>query len=301
MERPIDYDFQEFRQKKKAETGEPGRKKKGGLANIFLVQFILSLVTAIILLFANVLFHDFVDEMKQFYLTQIRGEAGITENISEVFYNIGSFLTTPAGGEISSSSSQNSSSEGSSQDSSSSEANPSEVENFSTQTMAMGMGGEENPLPLAQESAGLAELDTEPLKTSYVIPLHGIISSSYGYRLHPTTGLPDFHKGIDIPAQEGTPIAAFKDGTIIQAQNSTSFGNFVAIQHENGVISRYGHCSKLNVKVGDFVKAGDIVGFVGNTGYSTGNHCHFDLSVNGVFVNPLEIIPTHQEDGYAAV
>ena len=75
----------------------------------------------------------------------------------------------------------------------------------------------------------------------------------------------------------------------------------MAVEHENGVVTRYGHCSKLNVKVGDAVEAGDTVGFVGNTGYSMGNHCHFDLSVNGVFIDPLKVIPSYRKAGYVTV
>ena len=310
MEHPIDYDFQDFRKRKKDELDGPD-ERKGGVGNVFLAQLIVVLVTAIILLFANILFPDTIGEMKNFYIKQIKNDAGITQDVTNVFNSVSNFLTASTGDDSRNSSSSSTSGSGSSQtdsdssSSSNSSSSDSSVTSGSSgsapQTMAMGMGGEENPLPLFQESAGLAEPDPEPLKTDYVVPLHGILSSSYGYRIHPITGIPDFHKGIDVPADEGTPIAAFKSGTVIQAQGSVSFGNFVSIQHEGGAISRYGHCSKLNVKVGDTVEAGDIIGFVGNTGYSTGNHCHFDLSVNGVFVNPLKVIPTHQEAGYAAV
>ncbi len=311
MERPIDYDFHEFRKKKK-EDPEGQEERRGGIGNVFLIQLVIGLVTAILLLFANVLFPDALKEAKNFYETQVKGDLGITQDISNVFQDVTDFLTASSGDSASgaSSSPENSSGSGSSSSNSDDDESGSSVSSTvglessnpsSASAMAMGMGGEENPLPLSRESAGLAAPDTEPLKTDYVIPIHGKISSGYGYRLHPITGLPDFHKGIDIPADEGTEISAFRSGTVIQAQSSVSFGNFVAIQHENGVITRYGHCSRLNVKVGDMVEAGDVIGFVGNTGYSTGSHCHFDISVNGVFVNPLKVIPSHQEAGYVAV
>ena len=310
MERPIDYDFYEFRKKKK-EDPEGQEKQRGGIGSVFLIQLVICLVTAILLLFANILFPDALIEIKSFYEIQVKGDLGITQKISNIFQDVTDFLTASSGDSASGTSflSENSSSSGSSSSNSDDESGSSmsstvglESSNpSSASAMVMGMGGEENPLPLSRESAGLAAPDTEPLKTDYVIPIHGKISSEYGYRLHPITGLPDFHKGIDIPADEGTEISAFRSGTVIQAQSSVSFGNFVAIQHENEVITRYGHCSRLNVKVGDIVEAGDIIGFVGNTGYSTGSHCHFDISVNGVFVNPLKVIPSHQEAGYVAV
>lgn len=308
MERPIDYDFHQFRKKKKEDSEEQGGRK-GGIGNVFLIQLVICLVTAILLLFANILFPDALIEIKSFYEIQVKGDLGITQEISNIFQDVTGFLTASSSDSISGSSSSSESQSGSSSSGSDSSGESgtssslgSESSNpSSASAMAMGMGGEENPLPLSRESAGLAAPDTEPLKTDFVIPIHGKISSGYGYRLHPITGLPDFHKGIDIPAEEGTEISAFRGGTVIQAQGSVSFGNFVAIQHEDGVITRYGHCSRLNVKVGDVVEAGDIIGFVGNTGYSTGSHCHFDISVNGVFVNPLKVIPSHQEAGYVTV
>lgn len=312
MEHQTDYDFHEFRSKKK-EDPEREDERKMGAGGLFLAQLIICLITAILLLFANVLSPEPIKELKNFYETQVRDDVGITQDVSNLFHNVAEFLTAPAGDDASSPSSDPSASsldsdpsgsDASAPDDSSeisSGSKPDDSNPSSVPTTAMGMGGEENPLPLSRESAGLGEIDTEPLKTDYVLPIRGKISSGHGYRIHPITGLPDFHKGIDIPAEEGTEIAAFRPGTVIQAQSSVSFGNFVAIQHEDGVITRYGHCSKLNVEVGDVVEAGDTVGYVGNTGYSTGNHCHFDISVNGVFIDPLKVIPGHLEDGYAAI
>ncbi len=312
MEHQTDYDFHEFRGKKKEDPEREGGRRTGA-GSLFLAQLIICLITAILLLFANVLFPEPIKELRRFYEMQVRDDAGITQDVSNLFHNVAEFLTAPAGDDSSSPSSGTSvgssdsdpfsADAGASDDSSgiSSTSKPDDSDPSSAPTTAMGMGGEENPLPLSHESAGLGEIDTEPLKTDYVLPISGKISSGHGYRIHPITGLPDFHKGIDVPAEEGTEIAAFRSGTVIQAQSSVSFGNFVAIRHEDGVITRYGHCSKLNVEVGDAVEAGDIVGYVGNTGYSTGNHCHFDISVNGVFIDPLKVIPGHLEDGYAAI
>lgn len=309
MEHPIDY--HEFR-KKKNEEFEPNVNKKGGIGNLFLVQIIVVLLTAILLLFVNIGYPEGMQGLKEFFKTQVQGDEGITQAVTDVFQEFTEFLTSStsdssngrSGSESSASLDSSLSSQGTSSESMSSTSSGSDSSialSSGTSTLAMGMGGEENPLPLFRESANLAQVDLTPLQTDFVVPLHGYISSGYGYRNHPITGLPDFHKGIDIPAEEGTPISAFRGGTVIQAQTSVSFGNFVAIQHDDNTITRYGHCSSLNVAVGDEVKTGDTIGFVGNTGYSTGNHCHFDISVGGVFIDPLKVLPSHVETGYVAV
>ena len=115
-------------------------------------------------------------------------------------------------------------------------------------------------------------------------PVSGRISSRYGatesIRNHA-------HKGLDIAASNGTPIYAAADGVITYSQyNSGGYGNLVKISHGNGVESYYGHCSKLYVKVGQTVKAGDLIAAVGSTGRSTGNHLHFEIRVNERQVNP---------------
>lgn len=269
------------------------------------------LATAIILLFVNVLFPTALNDLKLFYVRSVRGDSGITSDITGVFNNVTNFLTaasdedkdsgSSSGSQSNSEPSNSSDSSKSDNSSSSSTVSGSESSQPQVSSLAMGMGGEENPLPLARESAGLAAPDTQPLKKDYVIPLNGRISSGYGYRLHPITGLPDFHKGIDIPANAGTPIKAFRSGTVVQAETSYTFGQFISIDHGDGVITRYGHCSELKVAVGDQVTVGSIIGLVGNTGYSTGNHLHFDISKDGVFIDPLKVIPSHTENGYAAV
>lgn len=117
-----------------------------------------------------------------------------------------------------------------------------------------------------------------------VAPTVGRISSRYGanesIRNHT-------HKGLDIAASNGTPIKAAADGVVTYARyNSGGYGNLVKIDHGNGVESYYGHCSKLYVKEGQTVKAGDTIAAVGSTGNSTGNHLHFEIRLNGTQVNP---------------
>lgn len=115
------------------------------------------------------------------------------------------------------------------------------------------------------------------------LPVTGIISSRYGEssRLRRST-----HTGLDIATSNGTPISVVADGTVTCAEYSGAYGNLVKVSHGNGVETWYAHTSKMYVKVGQEVKAGDIIAAVGSTGNSTGSHLHFEIRINGNHVNP---------------
>ncbi len=117
-----------------------------------------------------------------------------------------------------------------------------------------------------------------------------MLTSAYGYRVHPITGNYSFHNGVDLAAAQGTPIYATKSGTVTTATYNYAFGYYVVVNHLDGFSSLYGHMTHYTVSEGDYVTRGEIIGYVGSTGYSTGPHLHFTIYYNGSTVNPMSYI-----------
>lgn len=116
-----------------------------------------------------------------------------------------------------------------------------------------------------------------------------LVTSPYGYRIHPVTGKSRFHAGIDIGAAHGTSILAANDGVVIvSGYNSGGYGNYVVINHGGGYTTLYAHCSSLLVSVGQKVSRGQVIARCGSTGMSTGPHIHFEVQVNGTTTNPMQ-------------
>ena len=126
--------------------------------------------------------------------------------------------------------------------------------------------------------------------TPSVWPTRGWVTSGFGYRKSPFTGLREKHEGWDIGARSGSPVRATADGMITVAGRERGYGKLIEIDHGYGVVTRYGHNSKNLIKVGNKVKRGQIVALVGNTGRSTGPHLHYEVLVNGVPTNPKNYI-----------
>ena len=126
----------------------------------------------------------------------------------------------------------------------------------------------------------------------FIWPVYGSITSSFGYRS--IFGSYSYHGGIDIATAYGTNIKAADGGTVVFAGTGTgsywSYGNYVVIDHGNGKQTYYAHCSSLLVSTGDKVYQGQPIARVGSTGRSTGNHCHFEVKINGTSVNPLSYL-----------
>jgi murein DD-endopeptidase MepM/ murein hydrolase activator NlpD len=126
--------------------------------------------------------------------------------------------------------------------------------------------------------------------TPAIWPARGWLTSRFGYRIDPFTGLRQLHEGIDIANRIGTPIVAPADGVVARVFNNFGFGLMVEINHGYGIVTRYGHLSKSYVKVGKRVKRGDRIAAIGNTGRATGPHLHYEVRLNGVPINPQNYI-----------
>jgi len=121
-------------------------------------------------------------------------------------------------------------------------------------------------------------------------PVHGNITSPYGYRQHPITGARDFHGAIDISANPGNPVTATADGIVSFSGWNGGSGNLVVIEHGFGFSTLYAHNKMNAVKVGQKVKRGDIISYIGSTGNTTGPHLHYEVWKNGSPVNPKSFI-----------
>lgn len=121
-------------------------------------------------------------------------------------------------------------------------------------------------------------------------PTSGDVTSRFGWRSSPFGGGSDWHPGIDIANSSGTTIVATADGEVIQSEWYGGYGNMVQIDHGNGITTIYGHNSRNIVRVGQVVKKGQLIAYMGSTGYSTGPHVHYEVRVNGTAANPASFL-----------
>jgi murein DD-endopeptidase MepM/ murein hydrolase activator NlpD len=128
--------------------------------------------------------------------------------------------------------------------------------------------------------------------TPSIWPAHGWLSASYGYRADPFTGERQFHGGIDISTDKGSPVFATADGTVVSANYIGDYGNMVVVEHGFGLSTRYAHLVRFAVKPGEKVRRGTVVGYVGSTGRATGPHVHYEVLVNNKLIDPLQLLRT---------
>jgi murein DD-endopeptidase MepM/ murein hydrolase activator NlpD len=127
--------------------------------------------------------------------------------------------------------------------------------------------------------------------TPTIWPLRGRITSHYGNRMDPFNGDREMHLGLDIAALYGSSIVAPADGVVIYAQRKAAYGNLIIVDHGNGLTTRHGHLSRFNVRVGQRVQKGEVIGYVGNTGRTTAPHLHYEVRFNDRPVNPRNYLP----------
>lgn len=165
------------------------------------------------------------------------------------------------------------------------EAELAEIQTASEKAAEIINGMEKNENFVTQYTGGELE---------WPVPGHYYVSSGYVGRMSPVGNGYEFHTGIDIPAPYGWEITAAGDGVVIEAGWINGYGNTVIINHGGGITTLYGHNSELSVKAGDSVKKGDIVALCGATGYATGNHCHFEVRINGEHTDPWSYLARNE-------
>ncbi len=146
------------------------------------------------------------------------------------------------------------------------------------------------PSAIAPAVSGLRAAVSIPSR----MPVEGVrLTSSFGMRVHPVLGGRRAHKGVDLGAPVGTPVLATADGEVGKAEWFSSYGLYIQLEHGASLETRYGHLSRLNVFAGQRVRKGDVIGYVGSTGRSTGPHLHYEVRIGGAAVNP---VPYMQSD-----
>jgi murein DD-endopeptidase MepM/ murein hydrolase activator NlpD len=150
--------------------------------------------------------------------------------------------------------------------------------------------GERTDLMTVMESR-LIDQRLKKMMVPTQIPVAGApVGSHYGWRIDPFTGRSALHTGVDFQAQAGSPIVAAAGGVVVTSEMHPEYGNMVEVDHGNGLVTRYGHASRLLVRKGDLIKRGQQVALVGSTGRSTGPHLHFEVLVQGVQQDPQKFL-----------
>ena len=181
--------------------------------------------------------------------------------------------------------------------------NPNAAQNFSLNT-----GGPSNSFQLTMvESEAEENLIEEELRRIEALGNReflptiwahlGKINNEFGFRRNPFGGRSyEFHAGMDIDGEKGDTVIAPGNGTVIKAEWSGGYGNMIEIDHGNGLTTRYGHLSKVEVAVGDTITRGQLIGLIGTTGRSTGPHLHYELRLNDKAINPRRFLPPEPID-----
>jgi len=142
-----------------------------------------------------------------------------------------------------------------------------------------------------QKMLSSTKLSSTANSSGFIKPMSGMVTSPFGWRINPLTGRgKDFHTGIDVANQYGTPIKASRTGVVIWAGWKTGYGLCVIIDHQDGYGTVYAHMSRIAVKSGQKVSAGTVVGYEGSTGWATGPHLHFEIRIQGEPTNPAKFV-----------
>lgn len=170
------------------------------------------------------------------------------------------------------------------------EAKP-EPEAEPTKASPKGAGGEDSSMAELSEASSENEVAVLSLLPTAVMPVEGVVSSSFGNRLHPVYGTEGFHSGLDIAADEGSEVLAVFEGTVTEIGVGEKSGKYIKLDNGKGVETLYCHCSKIVAEKGSRVKKGEKIALVGQTGLATGPHLHLELHINGEKCDPACLFP----------
>lgn len=164
------------------------------------------------------------------------------------------------------------------------------IHELSNLVKELGASVQEREQSLLDLKNSLVEKNERQAATPSIWPTSGDITSRFGWRSSPWGWGSDWHPGIDIANDTGTPVVATADGVVVNSTWYGGYGKMVEIDHGNGIATIYGHNSELLVAPGQKVKKGETIAYMGNTGISTGPHCHYEVRVNGTAVNPSSFL-----------
>ncbi|SMC91625.1 M23 family metallopeptidase [Sporomusa malonica] len=164
------------------------------------------------------------------------------------------------------------------------------IDQLTNLTKELGAAVKEREQSLTNLKNALTEKNERLAATPSIWPTSGDVTSRFGWRSSPWGWGSDWHPGIDIANDTGTPIVATADGVVTSSSWYGGYGKMVEIDHGNGIVTIYGHNSQLFVTPGQKVKKGETIAYMGNTGISTGSHCHYEIRVNGTAVNPSSFL-----------
>lgn len=249
-------------------TKDENKKVKDRLISLVATQSIVCVVIIVVAFAFKMIGGDFYTNEKQIYVANFEDETTPAEVISQL------------------------SSVVSSNSNEKKESTP-EVTNVNAQTDGLDLIGEDDSTACIIDFAEVQTLSSVKMaKNNMVKPLSACrITSEYGYRVNPVSGLYRLHSGIDLGADTGDSIYSVLDGTVIRSDYASDYGHYVVVDHGDGLHTLYAHCSERLVEAGDKVKQGDEIALVGSTGASTGPHLHFEVRVNNERINPLNLLP----------
>ena len=119
---------------------------------------------------------------------------------------------------------------------------------------------------------------------------NGTVTSQFGWRLHPIFNTEGFHTGLDIASKLGTPIMSAFSGTVYEVGQSDAYGNYIIMKHSDSLYTFYGHCDSIKAEKSMVIRAGEVIAYMGSTGYSTGPHLHFEIRIDGKSVDPSYVL-----------